>query len=237
MEQPPLSSPIRCWIWQNPTQLRTMPGQSLPRYWFYSQRPSSKSPASSRTRSQRVVAHWGYLVRCIPWPYQTSNKHSSHPGSSDHAVTTPCYAYQQVKPWRAPAVVVVGALIFQTCHKVLPTGSLTLTMPKHSLMSSSWFRPLEDQTLTVLNWTNGPVQGSLWSVDRSNSSVLGSPKSLKELDWTEPYHPYDALMFCGFCEFQINVQIECRSVMYNHTDVVFLSVQVECKTSYERFVL
>ena len=57
-------------------------------------------------------------------------------------------------------------------------------------MSGSWFGPLKNQNLTVLDRTNGPVQGSTQSADRTNSPVQGSPKSIEEPDRTEPYHPY-----------------------------------------------
>jgi hypothetical protein len=56
--------------------------------------------------------------------------------------------------------------------------------------SGSWFRPLKNQNRTILNRTNGPVQGSPNFENRTIGPVLGSQKYLKEPDRTEPYHPY-----------------------------------------------
>jgi hypothetical protein len=55
--------------------------------------------------------------------------------------------------------------------------------------SGSWFRPLKNQNRTILNRTNGPVQGSPNFENRTIGPVLSSQKYLKEPDRTEPYHP------------------------------------------------
>ena len=39
--------------------------------------------------------------------------------------------------------------------------------------------------------------GTVTILDQTDSPVWGSPESIKELDWTEPYHPYLELKWHG----------------------------------------